>query len=209
MKFDEEFKRAVLSLAPEVKDRLLLRLLKKDKVLVNQLYFELLCTESVTERREHVRLHIVGSVNKMIAGFYSPGYLLMDLKTISREITDHVKTTRDKPGEALLNLVMLIEVLRGGKEIMRAMRLNDFYTLGIYLISRTFKVLILAKALHADYWIEVEDDLRILGEYISEQPMLMRLATTNGLDVNWILENRVPDNIGDMYKDIRSKGLLR
>jgi hypothetical protein len=51
MVFEKEFKEALLDLPIKEKDKLLLRLLKRDVPLANQLYFELVSTQTVEERR--------------------------------------------------------------------------------------------------------------------------------------------------------------
>ena len=51
MKFDPEFKNAILQLPSKEKDKLLLRLLKRDVILANQLHFELISGDSVQDRR--------------------------------------------------------------------------------------------------------------------------------------------------------------
>jgi len=51
MKFNKEFKDAVLQLSQTEKDKLLLQLLKKDAVLSSKLQFELLDDKSVDERQ--------------------------------------------------------------------------------------------------------------------------------------------------------------
>ena len=51
MKFNKEFKDAVLQLSQTEKDKLLLQLLKKDAVLSSKLQFELLDGKSVDERQ--------------------------------------------------------------------------------------------------------------------------------------------------------------
>jgi hypothetical protein len=54
MKIETEFKEAILAMPEKEKDKLLIRLIKKDKVLVNQLYFQLLETKSVEAFRSEL-----------------------------------------------------------------------------------------------------------------------------------------------------------
>ena len=58
MKFDQEFKDAISRLPGKEKDKLILRLLKKDISLANQLYFQLVESRSVEELRTEVELAI-------------------------------------------------------------------------------------------------------------------------------------------------------
>ena len=50
--FHKEFKEALSRLPSKEKDKLILRLLKKDLVLANRLLFELLSTNTVEEERQ-------------------------------------------------------------------------------------------------------------------------------------------------------------
>lgn len=209
MKFDPEFKKAISQLPSEDKDKLILRLLRHDLPLANRLYFELLSTDSVQDRRAKVEDYIRKSVQKMTDTFYSPGYLLVDMRYLSGEITEHVKTTKDKFGEASLNLLMLNETLQYNGQKILDFNLGKTYTFGIYVIARAFKILLLIKSLHDDYLMEFEDDLKKLGEQIANNPFLCKVAINNGLDVNWLLKTEIPDNITSIHKDIRARGLLK
>ena len=56
MKFDQDFKDAIGRLTDKEKDKLILRLLKKDINLANQLYFQLLETRSLEQLRTEIEL---------------------------------------------------------------------------------------------------------------------------------------------------------
>src|SRR5690554_1614310 len=112
MKFDNEFKKAISQLSSSEKDKLILRLLKRDLVLINQLYFQLLSDESADEKRVKLETRILKRIDLASERFWSLGYLMMDMRDISGEITDHVRTTKDKFGEPKLQLLMLIEILK-------------------------------------------------------------------------------------------------
>jgi hypothetical protein len=59
MTFDKDFKIAISNLPSKEKDKLLLRLLKKDLTLASRLYFELVNTDSVDERRDELEKHVI------------------------------------------------------------------------------------------------------------------------------------------------------
>ena len=48
--------------------------------------------------------------------YYSPGYLLLELRSISGRITQHVKTTKDKYGEVALNCLLLNQAFKSAKK---------------------------------------------------------------------------------------------
>ncbi len=209
MKFEPEFKEAISQLSSSDKDKLILRLLKKDLDLANQLCFELLSRESVQDRRAKMETRVKKEIERFSNHFYSPGYLLVDARYLSGEITEHVKITKDKYGDASLNLLMLNELLKRNNSKIAESGLKKGYTLSIYIIARAFKLLLLIKALHEDYWMEFEEDLQKLGQLISKNPMLMNIAIHNGFDVNWLLQADIPNDIAAIHKNIRAKGLLK
>lgn len=209
MKFDPEFNRAVSELPTQEKDKLLFRLLKRDKILADRLYFQLLSGDSVQDRRLIVEKKIKKDLAKISNSTYSHAYLLREMKSLSGEITEHVKVTKDKYGEASLNLLMLNEALRKKGNNTRKVKQLEVYKFGIYVISRTFKILMLIKALHEDFLVEFEDGLKELSELIGDNPNLMHIAMHNGLDVNWLYRAEIPDDIVAIHKNLRDNGFLR
>lgn len=209
MKLDPELKKAISLLPSEEKDKIIFRLLRHDLDFANRLYFELLSTESVQDRRTKMEDLIKKYVQRETVNYYSPGYLLIALRDISGRINEHVRITKDKYGEASLNLLMLNEAIKNNSERILQSSPKKAYTLGIYIIARAFKILILVKSLHEDYLVEFEEELKSLGMSIGGNPFLMNIAIHNGLDVNWLCRATIPDDIVDIHKEIRARGFLR
>jgi hypothetical protein len=208
MKFDKEFKDAVLQLSSVEKDKLLLRLLKKDKVFCNQLYFELLDNKSVDERQ----LLMEDTIKEKVAYFdtrrYTTNYLLKRLRSVSTLITEHVKITKDKMGDSYLNLLLLTETLSTFNMKLEKTTPGQGRKLGVYFVSKAFKILIGINKLHEDYHLEYRDNLEKLGELFSANKHMMRTAIQNGFDVNWLLTTEFPENIEEIYKEIKKQGYL-
>ncbi|CAL2085514.1 protein of unknown function [Tenacibaculum sp. 190524A02b] len=101
----KSFKEAISQLPAKEKDKLILRLLKKDPTLANRLYFELIDTSSVDEKRAALAIHIQNSIERFSQYNNTPGYIMMYMRDISGEINEHVKVTKDKFGEISLNFV--------------------------------------------------------------------------------------------------------
>ena len=207
--FDNEFKEAVCSLPEKEKDKLLLRLLKKDASLVKQLYFQLIDDKDIDQRRADLEVIVHRKVADATNRFYSPGYLLLDMRFLSSEITAHVKTTKDKFGEISLNLQMLVSVLEGNNKKIEAVPYGKAYTCCMYVIARTFRILLLLKRIHQDYYVELEADFIKLGNLIGENSHLMKTAINNGLDVNWLTQFNVPENIAAIHKELKANGFLK
>jgi len=208
MTFDPEFKKA-LQLLPDIeKDKLILRLLKHNLNLANKLRFELVDTDSVQDKRELLKTRMIRRIESATERYYSPGILLMDIREISGEINEHVSITKDKFGEISLNCLMLRQLLELNNEHMRVEKYNKAYTLCIYIIARTFKILMLIQKQHEDLHLEFRDDIETIGELIGQNHHLIKTAITNGLDVDWLIRFEIPKNIADIYKKLRERGLL-
>lgn len=207
--FDKEFKEALSNLPPKEKDKLVLRLLRKDFVLAQKLFFELVETKTVEEKRTEIESSVIKQVNILTNSFYSPGYMHMDLRMISGEISHHVKVTKDKFGEVSLNLLMLTEALTKNNLRLQTASYEKAYKCSIYIVARVFKLLVLIDKLHEDHFIDFQDDISSLGELISKNDHLMRTVILNGLDVNWLTKAEIPSNIAEIHKEVRAKGFLR
>lgn len=207
--FDQEFKIALQNLTEAEKDKLLFRLIKKDIKLAKKLHFELVDTETVEQKRAQVSEKITNYIKKLPKYVNSLRDVLSHVRTLSGEITDHVNTTKDKFGEISLNIQMLNEII----EAYKTMFINDQYNFGIklynYIISRTFKVLLLIKAINEDYWMEFSESLADLGQNIGSVHPLMKLAIHNQLNVNWLIEFDIPENLVLLHKELRANGFLK
>ncbi len=207
--FDKEFKLAISNLPSKEKDKLILRLLKKDLYLANRLYFELVSTDSIDERRIEIEEYIKRRAIRMTESFYSPGTLMMDMRELSGRITDHVKITKDKYGEASLNLLLINETLKGSIEKIEKSSTQRARKFCIYIIAKIFKILIMINSFHEDLRIDFSDALTELQERFAKSERLMDTAIYHGLDMNWARYDEIPENIKDIHKDLRERGYLK
>jgi hypothetical protein len=154
-----ELKKALKNLKPDEKDKLLFRLLPKNPDLVSRLEFELLESGETMEQR---RDELAGQIRELMDQEpYSPGYLMMDMRGLSGEITRHVKTTKDKYGDVSLNLLLLLETLEKHRDFIRK-NLRKAGTFLEYVLKRAVTVAEKAQKLHPDLHVEFEDDLNRL-----------------------------------------------
>jgi hypothetical protein len=207
--FDKEFKTAIQNLSDAEKDKLIIRLLRRDLDLANRLYFELVDTETEEQKREKAAALVSNKVKSANEHFHSIGVLLMRVRAISGDINEHVKITKDKHGEIALNLQMLIEVLTINRIAINASKPANSYKFLIYVIARVYKILMLIKALDEDYLLEFKDDLEQLGNLMGSYDLLMRLCIHNGLDVNWLTNCEIPDDIVAFHKELKANGFLK
>jgi hypothetical protein len=209
MKLTPEFKKAISELPSSEKDKLIFRLLRKDVDIANRIYFELIDTDSVAEKRLIVENDLIKCINMEAKRYYSPGYVLMETRFSSGKITEHVKITKDKYGEPYLNLLMLNHTLQENKENLKLSTYKGAYTFNIYVVSRVYKILTQIEALHEDLHIEFYELLEKLGDLFADMPFLMKVAIQNQLDVNWLFKGEIPKDIVAIQKELRANGYLK
>lgn len=208
MEYSKEFKQALSEFSPIEKDRLIFRLLKKDKLLSKKLYFELIDPETTDDKRnamEEIISERITEISKYVA---NQKYFLVLIRKLSAEITEHVKITTDKFGDVYLNLFLINKILEHNEKLGRQ-RFDAVYKLYIYLINKIIKALIQIKKLDEDYWLEFDEILTDIDFQLHENLYLEKLCINNGLDFNWLKSENIPDHFELIVKDIRSQGFLK
>ena len=206
---DIDFKKALQELSDKEKDKLILRLLRRDMDLAEKLYFELVDTDTIEDKRRILESTISKSIQRFSENYHSLDYIAVEMRSISGKISHHVKITKDKFGEISLNLQMLNETIEQNTFSLshsKPQKSNKFYN---YVIVRAFKILLLIDALHEDFLLDFKEDLERLGVNISKNEMLLKTANYNSLHVNWILDAEIPENIVQIHKEIRAAGFLK
>lgn len=208
MEYSKEFKAALSAFSSIEKDRLIFRLLKKDKLLSKKLYFELIDPETTDDKRNAMEENVAEKI--LLASKYigNAKYFMSTIRTISADITEHVKITTDKFGEVSLNLLLVNRILDFNSDLSRQ-RFDNVYKLYIYIINKMFKALVLTRKLDEDYWMEIDEFLKEIRSKISENHYLQKLCINNGLDINWLESDNIPENIEQIIKDIKNQGFLR
>src|SRR5690606_3755312 len=103
------------------KEKLLIRLIRKDKTLINQLHFQLLEDEiDLEERREKTRALVANElklIKTKIEGqrYYNQKQLLINLRSLSGHVNEHLLITKDKLGELDLRIFILKEIFKHGR----------------------------------------------------------------------------------------------
>jgi hypothetical protein len=177
----KELKQAILAMPSAEKDKLLLKLVAKDPALCERLNFELV-DEATTleERRDEIREEIAGL---MAQKPYSPGYLMMDMRTINARITTHVKTTKDKYGEVDLTLLLVNSLFDRQLDSIRTYgHRND--TLSEYVAKRTQFILQKVSKMHPDLHLEFEKGVNQLMQRVYAYAPA-RYAKALGLPAKW------------------------
>ncbi|AZI56207.1 deoxyuridine 5'-triphosphate nucleotidohydrolase [Epilithonimonas vandammei] len=208
MEFSKEFKQALSEFSSKEKDKLIFRLLKKDKLLSKKLYFELIEEETTDDKRNTMESYLKERITDLSKHIGNPKYFLVLVRKLSGEITEHVKVTTDKFGDVFLNLFLVNTILEHNDKLSRQ-RFDAVYKLYIYLINKIIKALIQIQKLDEDYWLEFDEILTDIDFQLHENLYLEKLCINNGLDFNWLKCENIPDHFELIVKDIRSQGFLR
>lgn len=206
---DIEFKKALQELSEKEKDKLIYRLLRRDMDLAEKLHFELVDTDSIEDKRRNMETIISNDIKRFSENFHSLDYIAIEMRRISGKISHHVKITKDKFGEISLNLQMLNEVIEQNAFSLTHSKPQKSIKFYNYVIVRAFKILLLINLLHEDFLLDFKEDLKKLGANISSNKMLLKTASYNSLDINWILEVEIPENILQIHKEIKAAGFLK
>lgn len=209
MQIPKELKDAISNLPSKEKDKLIFRLLKKDLALANRLLFELVSETTIDEQREIIKKRLSFLIERATNSFYSCGYLNVDVRDMSGVINEHVLITKDKFGEISLNLYIITNVLEKNKKNILTKPEPKTRKFCVAVIARAFKILLLIKKMHEDYFLDFRDDLKKFGEIIADNDYLMQSAIRNGLDVNWLILGEIPEDIEAIHKEIRANGFLK
>ena len=208
MEYSKEFKQALSEFSSIEKDRLIFRLLKKDKLLSKKLYFEIIDPETTDQKRDQMEENVTEKLASAARYIGNPKYYLSTIRTISAEITEHVKVTTDKFGEVYLNLFLVDQILENNDSFAQQ-RFDNVYKLYIYLINKIVRALLLIKKIDEDYWMEFDEILGKIDDKVHENSYLEKLFINNGIDFNWLQSENLPENLDLIIKNIKSQGFLR
>lgn len=189
VKLSSDLKKAIAGLSSKEKDKLIFRMLPKDEALVAQLEFQLLEDGATVEfRRDSLCNQLERKLQSAANQFYSPGYLLLDLRAISGAINRHVKTTKDKYGEIELNLYMLTRTMELLGSHLRLASPWHSRTLNEYIAKRVLKLLALMEKLPEDYHADFQESFHTLAGYLEGQGNFLRVAKSLGLSLETLKE---------------------
>lgn len=151
---DPELKKAIGRMPETEKDKLLLRLIAKDPTLTEKLQFELVEERStIDERRQIIREY-----TDRVARLYqdTPGWVMMDMRSVSGYITRHMKVTKDAYGEVELSVHMLNTFYEHHFDQLRYYdRHSD--KAAQYIAKRADQILKKLYKLDPDYYLEFEN----------------------------------------------------
>ncbi|SHI95372.1 hypothetical protein SAMN02745146_2019 [Hymenobacter daecheongensis DSM 21074] len=154
-----DLRKALLTLPQKEKDQLLTRLVSQDAVLMEQLRFRLLeGPDALEDRRQMLRTQI----DDPVRGFHqTPNDLLVILRQLQARIGYHARITDDAFGEVELTLRLLNQVFEHQPAVVSRLH-GPTQPLLQHLAKRTHEALRQTAKLHADYHLELAEDLNLL-----------------------------------------------
>ncbi len=188
-KVSPELKTAVLALPEKEKDKLLLRLIRKDRTLIQQMHFQLLEGEiDLEERRERtfrlVNQEILQVERQLDARkYYNPRDLMLALRSMSGLVNQHFLITKDKTGELEMRLHILNQIFHYAPGFFDyANHAND--KLLQYVIGRI-------KNVHGSY-SKLHEDLQF--DYAEKFNEALAFAYSSSLR-NYLQELAIPEEV--------------
>lgn len=169
IKVSPELKNAILELPEKEKDKLLLRLIRKDKTLIQQLHFQLLEGQiDLEERRERAFNFVdleIDRIQKQEGShkYYNPRDLLLDLRFMSGIVNQHFLITKDKLGEIDLRLHILAEIFNYTSKFFSYTNHTNEKLL-VYITGRIKNIFNAYDKLHEDLQYDYKEKLnKVLG----------------------------------------------
>ncbi|MGB3849541.1 MAG: hypothetical protein WA958_06200 [Tunicatimonas sp.] len=186
-KLSDDLKKAICAMPEPEKDKLLLRLVAKDGLLVRKLHHQLLEDEVDAEQQRDELAEQVTTyfTSEGFSGWnYTPGLIMMELRNFSGAITRHVKITKDKYGEVRLLLLLVNLPFRHQRALLnrKTKRADKFAT---YVVKKAQTALKKLEKLNPDYYIEFEQDVNEMLGYLHDYLPTAHLAADHNLPRHW------------------------
>jgi hypothetical protein len=181
-KIAKELKEAICQMPQKEKDKILLRLIAKDELLIARLEHELFGDENETKALAE---EIKEEIDTMVSFNHgTPGWLMMAMRTENGAITRHVKITKDKKGEIELTLYLLSQTFKKHKDFLKkyAYRTDKF---GPYVCKRTDFVLKKLIKLHPDLQFDYKSDVEFILDFLHTSLSTKGDAVAQGIPKDW------------------------
>lgn len=171
-------KKAVLDLPQQEKDKLLVRLVGKDELLVKQLHFQLLEDETDLEERVNVvkqQLQLlferITDYIENVNAYHNAHQLMGELKYGSGIINEHFSVTKDKMSEVQLRLLLISQSFEHFDKLFEFHPYGRNDKLLNYQAGRIRYLLGKYETLHEDLQFEFRDELNAVLVFARQSGM--------------------------------------
>lgn len=154
-------KMEIKSLPEKEKDKLLLRLIAKDKVLTEHLHFKLIENEDdLLERSENLKRKIDEDISELLGSRkLNAKETLIRMRSLVGAINHHFKVTRDLNSDVELRIHLLTLVPISFNEGVFSPMYKFNEKLNIYFVKTTMSALGKFKKMHEDLQYDVNDSV--------------------------------------------------
>lgn len=173
----------IKSLPEKEKDKLLLRLIAKDKVLTEHLHFKLMEDEhDLLRRQEELQQLIEDGIEELLnAKRPNSKDSLLKMRKLNGSINHHFKVTKDLNSEMELRIQLLIQIPVEFDESVYSSLYKFNEKLKVYFVKTTVSVLNKYHKMHEDLQFDLQSDLNILLDKIYSSHKTAEIARTLGL----------------------------
>lgn len=168
-KIPDELKKAILKMPQNEKDKILLRLIGKDELLIAKLNHQLLEDEADTElQKQEILKKIREDFSNRGSRLYcaTPGTLMMEMRDWNGDITHHVKVTKDKFGEIELTLALVNVVFDNYANFLHKEQ-KRAGTFAEYVVKKADFVLKKLQKIDEDYYMDFAEEVNKMLTYIA------------------------------------------
>ncbi|WP_293957220.1 MULTISPECIES: hypothetical protein [unclassified Sphingobacterium] len=189
---DPELKKAVLDLPQKEKDKLLVRLISKDKMLIKQLHFQLLeNADDLEERIEKLRKQLAQLFDTSVSQIGNTPHhsnfigLSKLVKQASGLVNEHEKVTKDKVSEVEFRIYILKRTIVDYDRLFDSSYQSAAHKLHKYITGRIKHAVGKYSKLHEDFQFDYREYFQntlnafgntTLKSYISEQKIDIDLS---------------------------------
>jgi hypothetical protein len=181
-----ELKAAIQALTLTEKDKLLFRLIRLKPDLIKKLTYELLEDRETLDTRS---AKIQADIDKYLEStghWFTPGNLLMEMRSCNALITEHVKVTKDKMGEVFLTLHLLNQSFAMWRNKLDEFSNERSYTFSNYVITRTAKIMEKAQKLDPIFQEDIAFQFNQLLAHIDGFELTKRIALLEKLPTSYV-----------------------
>ena len=161
---EKDLEEAILSLPVKEKNRILIRLINKDAVLVEQLHFRLIEHPEIDlKTREDA---VAESINKLKRYKAIKSKELLTLqRSYFAQISHHKRITADKVGEVRLAVLLILKFISYYPFVFNKHDLKFNEKLNEFNLKKMVMLLKNLKGIHEDYRIEFVEDINIILDF--------------------------------------------
>ncbi len=170
MKLSEhkDLKVEILALPPKEKDKILLRLVAKDKVLTEHLHFLLLEDESnLRDRIEDIKTNILNNTQYLNGNkALNPRDVLVSLRKLAKEVNHNFRVTKASFEDVSLRIFLFYHTPIAFKSGSFSANKNYEQLFAIYFVKSTLVTLRKFYKLHEDLQFDLKEDMNKLLDKI-------------------------------------------